>query len=72
MLQFDFTGAEQQFVVPAGISQISVELWGGQGGDEVGEAGNSTDPSFDGGAGVSQAEMMTGVNLGDGSVIIYW
>jgi len=30
---FSFTGADQSFTVPAGVTEISVDLYGGQGGD---------------------------------------
>jgi len=29
---FQFTGAPQQFVVPAGVTRLKLELWGGEGG----------------------------------------
>ncbi|MEZ4920232.1 MAG: HYR domain-containing protein [Saprospiraceae bacterium] len=31
--EFNFTGTEQTFVVPSGVTEITVEAWGAQGGD---------------------------------------
>ena len=35
-LRYSFTGAEQSWTVPAGVSQIGVDAWGGQGGSPSG------------------------------------
>ena len=32
---FDFTGTEQTFVVPDGVTQVTVDAWGAQGGVQV-------------------------------------
>jgi hypothetical protein len=37
---FDYTGAEQQFIVPAGVTSVTIQAFGAQGGgDVVGEGG---------------------------------
>jgi hypothetical protein len=36
---FDFTGAEQQFIVPAGVTSVTIQAFGAQGGDSTTTAG---------------------------------
>jgi hypothetical protein len=40
---FDFTGAEQQFIVPAGVTQVTIQAWAAQGGAGQQVAGGSGD-----------------------------
>jgi len=47
-VEFNYTGADQTFTVPAGVSSIWVKLWGGAGG---GGAAGGWSQGFPGGAG---------------------
>jgi len=47
---FNYTGAQQSWTVPAGVTNITIEAWGAQGGDS-GICGGTVD--FDGGLGGS-------------------
>ena len=33
VIDFDYTGNEQSFIIPAGVTQVQLEVWGAQGGD---------------------------------------
>jgi hypothetical protein len=45
---FNYTGAQQTWIVPAGVTNVTIEAWGAQGGDS-GICGGTVD--FDGGLG---------------------
>jgi hypothetical protein len=49
-IQFNFTGGEQIWTVPPGITEVVVELYGGQGGESYSCIGGPN-PQFDGGLG---------------------
>jgi len=46
---FNFTGGQQIFVVPAGVTQITVEAWGAQGGTGDDDGTPDNNPGGDGG-----------------------
>jgi Glycine rich protein/FG-GAP repeat len=48
---FDFTGADQEYIVPAGITAINVKMWGAGGGASYITAGFTTTRTGKGGAG---------------------
>merc|ERR1719382_1643139 len=56
---FSYTSADQTFVVPSGVSSVSVELWGaGGGGGEHGNcAGRHNGDSAGGGGGYTQGTL---------------
>jgi hypothetical protein len=33
VIDFSYTGSEQSFIIPAGVTQVQLEVWGAQGGD---------------------------------------
>jgi len=52
--QFDFTGAAQEFVVPANVCQVTIDAFGAEGGD-----GESNDPGGFGGLGGRATATLT-------------
>ena len=37
-VDFDYTGSVQSWTVPAGVTQLQLEVWGAQGGNCIGHA----------------------------------
>jgi hypothetical protein len=60
---FAFTGADQTFVVPAGVTSINVKLWGGGGG-----AAGGSGSFVSGNLAVSPNETLTIITGGGGAV----
>ncbi|MES2595078.1 MAG: choice-of-anchor D domain-containing protein [Verrucomicrobiota bacterium] len=60
---FAFTGADQTFVVPAGVTSITVKLWGGGGG-----AGGGSGSFVSGELAVTPNETLTIITGGGGAV----
>jgi hypothetical protein len=54
-MTFSFTGAMQTFVVPAGVTQVTIEAFGAQGG--AGSNGTSMDPGAGGNGGAVTATI---------------
>jgi uncharacterized repeat protein (TIGR01451 family) len=66
-LLFGYTGGDQRLVVPAGVTSLSVQLWGAGGGGSSGEAGGAG--GFTAGTvAVSGGELVT-VTVGAGGTI---
>lgn len=55
MFEFTFVGATQQFTVPAGVTRIAIELWGGGGGGSQAGGGGA------GGYAIAFADVSAGM-----------
>jgi hypothetical protein len=69
---FDFTGAMQTFTVPAGVTSVTIEAWGAEGGTSTAQSGGTT---YAGGKGaytkgsflVTQGQVISLLVAGKGS-----
>jgi hypothetical protein len=62
--------ASGNFIVPAGVTQVEVEVWGGGAGSYASVSGASTGIASGGGSGGGYARKLTGVTPGQSVVVV--
>ncbi len=58
-LSLTYSGSSQSFVVPSGVTSITVKIWGAGGGGGGSEAGLARSPGIGGGAGFTKTTLTT-------------
>lgn len=65
---FGFTGADQTFTVPAGVTSVSLTAWGGHGAGSNNQAGGGRGALVSGTFAVTPGDQLTVTVAGDGGV----
>ena len=65
---FSYTGSNQTFIVPAGVTSITVEVWGGGGGG--GGRGSGTGATSLGGGGGAYARSVISGSLAASYIVV--